>query len=168
MGPCDRCELVVGHVGSAKRGGEIVEVPDHRGREVEVQFSARDVANLEPMLYAKRDEDERACGAPNLLAVKVHDVLAFENVKDFRRVAVNVDRRPESRRLGCLENRHHSASACGVCLHHHLELAQVDQPSLPGHQCERAAIFCHRLRFSLGAVRINKAAASSRRRLSQP
>ena len=55
------------------------------------------------MWDAWRNEDKRPSRARELLPIKEDDVLALEDVEGFGSVGVDVERRPEVRRLVGLE-----------------------------------------------------------------
>src|SRR5919206_1728330 len=101
----DRLELVLGDVPTTERLREILDVADHRCREVEVQLAARNVPCSEGVPRAERDEDERAGPADGLATFDPHDVFALEDVERLRTVVVDVDGRAEAGRLGRLEDR---------------------------------------------------------------
>src|SRR5438309_7705325 len=100
---CDLRQRLRVDVAASHRGADIIEIPDHRRGRVQDKLSARGVANAEAMLNARRNEDERACGATVLPALDEKDVLAIENVERLGGVAMDVQWRTEIRRLVSLE-----------------------------------------------------------------
>src|SRR5258706_15473323 len=62
----DRTQVLLVEVASSDRGGELIEVPDHRRGHVEVQLLARDCTDAEAMHRPCRDEDERSSRATGL------------------------------------------------------------------------------------------------------
>src|SRR6266852_5953023 len=88
----DLFQSLVIHVISTNCRGELVEVPDHRGGEVQVEFPARDIPDPEPVPNVLWDEDERPGRTPELAVLQVHDVLALEDIERLRRVVMYVHR----------------------------------------------------------------------------
>jgi hypothetical protein len=74
--------------------GEVVEVTDHRGREVEVQLAAWRVSCTEAVTRASRNEDERAGWTDHLALVEVHHVFAFDHVERLGAIVMHVHGRP--------------------------------------------------------------------------
>ena len=68
-------------LGSGEQGLQFVEVADHRGRAVQVELPARDVADAEPVAKAGGDVDERPSRAGELAILEEDDVLAVEDVE---------------------------------------------------------------------------------------
>ena len=126
-----------------ERRRKIVEVSDHRRRKVEVQFTARNVANTEPVPGTLRNEDERPRRADNLSVLQRHDVLASQDVERLGTIVMDVNRGPEVRRFVGLEDGHDSFSLADTCLHGHAEVAQVNEPTLTWSEHVRLRIGRH-------------------------
>ena len=73
VGLGDLGQLVVGHIRPCECSAEIVEVADHRGREVEVELAARNFADPEAMRNTNRDEDERSGRAAVLVTIQAQN-----------------------------------------------------------------------------------------------
>src|SRR6187200_2194000 len=99
----DAGERGVGGGVRADRRSEVVEVPDHRGRRVEVQLAALHVADLEAVRQTGRNVDEGASWADPVVLADEDPVLARHDEECLRCVVVDVHRRSEPGRLIGLE-----------------------------------------------------------------
>src|SRR4029078_11963683 len=124
----DAGELPLGNTLTPKRLGEVCELSDHRGGEIEVQLAACNISDSETMSHTLRNEDERSRRTDELAILQGHDVLTLEHVERLRAAVVDVDRRSESRRLLVLDHRYDTTRVFFACLHGHADVAQGDDP----------------------------------------
>src|SRR6267378_2162045 len=134
---CDLRQRLRVDVAASHRGADIIEIPDHRRGREQDELSAWGVTNPETMLNARRNEDERACGATVLPPFDEENVLAIENVERLGGVAMDVQWRTEIGRFVGLEQRECAARVTARCLHGHPEAAEIDRTSLARPQHER-------------------------------
>src|SRR5262245_52748321 len=78
-----------------------------------------------------------------LLALDEDAVLALEHVERLGAVPMDVEWRPEVRRLGRLEQRERPAAVSARRLDDHGEVAEVDLPALAGAKHDRLAESLH-------------------------
>src|SRR5690349_4792988 len=103
MSSCDLVEAGGIRVIGRDQGAQLVEVPDHRSRRVQVELPARHAAHSEAMPEAGRDEDERPNRAENLALVEEDPVLARQNVERLGGIVMDMHRWAEAGRLRRLE-----------------------------------------------------------------
>jgi hypothetical protein len=130
VGRSDLGEVLLADVISSERSGEVVEVGNHRRREVEVQLPTGNIPDTKPMSSTLRNEDERAGGAHELAVLEIHEVLAVEHVERLCTVMVHVDRGAEAGWLFGLQHGDDARCLGRARFHRDTEIAQVDQPPL--------------------------------------
>src|SRR5947209_12380421 len=90
---CNVGEQALVDLSAPDRVAEVVEVTDHRRREVEVELPTRRLADPETVAHSGRNEDEGAGRAHLLPIVQEHEVLALEHMERLGSVVVDVQRR---------------------------------------------------------------------------
>jgi hypothetical protein len=70
---------------------QVIEIPNHCRRRIEIQLSTLHLANPESVGNSRRNENERSSGAGVLMPVQEDNVLTLENVEGLRSIMVDME-----------------------------------------------------------------------------